>query len=127
VGGTSTDVGRGSDLSFFKELKNLQARRSQTAMAQWGGGERQVLAEAIAEVLAVQLRWKSKVFLPDDAAIAVFHGPSFDFSDPVGAFDAVVELVGRDFGIQVSASFWQSHGDSSMGKLVDALLRSRDV
>lgn len=54
----------GPDISFFADLKKVQAARSLTEMEQWGGGERQKLAEAISAALAVQLGWKSAVFLP---------------------------------------------------------------
>lgn len=86
----------GPDLSFFKTLKELQARRTAADMSQWGGGERQTLAEKISQILHEQLGWRSAVFIPQDVAIVAFHGPRFDFSDPEAAFDDIVEMLDRD-------------------------------
>ncbi len=94
-------------------------------MAAWGGGERQELAQAISRILAVQLGWKSEVFLPDDSVAAVFHGPRFDFIDPESAFEAVIELLDRDFKLVLPDSFWARQAERAFGELVDDLLAQR--
>ena len=112
----------GPDLSFFKDLKAMQARRDQKSMAEWGGGKRQAVAERIAGILSFQLGWKSNVFLPGDIAEVAFNGPAFDFIDSDRAFEEVVEMLKTIFGINPSQSFWEDKGKFSMGELVDVLL-----
>ena len=112
----------GPDLSFFGELKRLQAQRSLSEMDAWGGGLRQRLAEAVSHALSRQLGWKSAVFLPGDSAEVAFHGPRFDFNDPESALEAVVETLRKDFHITVPESFWAEHTGSTLGELVDDLV-----
>jgi hypothetical protein len=112
----------GPDLSFFKGLKTQQAQRSLKEMAAWGGGQRQRLAEAISCILARQLGWKSPVFLPQDSAAVAFHGPRFDFNDPESAFEEVLEVLTRDFGISVPKAFWIGLADRTLGEVIDGLL-----
>jgi hypothetical protein len=115
----------GPDLSFFKELKMQQARRSATDIDEWGGGLRQAVATAMSRVLANQLGWKSEVFLPQDAVAVAFHGPRFDFNDPDSAFEEIVEVLDRDFQIKVPDAFWASKSEANLGELVDVLLTHR--
>lgn len=117
----------GPDLSFFKDLKVTQALRDDSEMATWGGGRRQAVAEELSKVLAVQLGWKTNCFLPEDAVAVVFHGPSFDFTDPDSAFMAVQETLKNEFKISPPDSFWRGHNESTMGVLVDALLEYSDA
>ena len=117
----------GPDLSFFKELKTLQGQRSSAEMAAWRGGQRQRLAEAISRILARRLGWKSEVLLPQDSATVAFHGPRFDFNDPESAFEEVLEVLNRDFGLSVPAAFWVEHGHSSLGDVIDGLLSHADA
>jgi hypothetical protein len=91
-------------------------------MEAWGHGKRRALAEAMSQVSSEQLGWKSRVFLPEDAAAVAFHGPLYDFTDPESALEAFVEVLAQDFGIAVPEAFWASHGSSSLGTLVDDLL-----
>ena len=122
----------GPDLSFFKELKQVQvqvqvqvqAQRALQEMEQWGGGLRQRLAQRVSSVLAMQLGWRSQVFLPDDSAAVVFHGPSFDFNDPESALAAVLEMLEQDFRLSVPPAFWAQHAESTFGEVVDGLLAS---
>ena len=117
----------GPDLSFFKELKALQAARTGERMTEWGGGRRQQLAEAISRILCKQLGWHSQVFLPQDATAVAFHGPRFDFSDPDSAFEEVVEALSRDFGIVVPQSLWEGTAEATLGELIDGLLSYKDT
>ena len=113
----------GPDLSFFRDLKKIQAERSPAEMATWAGGLRQRLAEAMSHALSEQLGWKSAVFLPGDSAAVAFHGPSFDFSDQESALEAVKEVLAQDFNITVPEVFWAEHFRSTLGELIDDLVR----
>jgi hypothetical protein len=115
----------GPDLSFFKTLKELQANRTAADMFKWGGGERQILAGKISQILHEQLGWRSALFIPQDVAMVAFHGPCFDFSDPDTAFDDIVEMLQRDCSLSPPGSFWESMGDATLGQLVDGLLTLR--
>ena len=117
----------GPDLSFFGELKSRQGQRTPQDMEKWGSGRRQRIAEAISKALTRQLGWKTEVFLPQDSAAVAFHGPRFDFNDPKSAFNEVLEVLDRDFGVRVSAAFWLAHGDSTLGEIVDGLLSNTDA
>jgi hypothetical protein len=111
----------GPDLSFFKTLKELQANRTAADMSQWGGGERQILAEKISLILHQQLGWGCAVFVPKDAAVVALHGPRFDFNDPEAAFDDIVEMLDRDYSLKPPRSFWESMEGATLGQLVDGL------
>jgi hypothetical protein len=89
---------------------------------EWGGGKRQVIATAVSATLADQLGWKSRVFLPQDAVAVVFHGPSFDWTDPESAFEAVVDVLEVRFNLSAPEAFWQSHRESTLDELIDSLL-----
>lgn len=115
----------GPDLSFFKQLKEQQALRTPESMSAWCGGERQKLAQAMSNVLARQLGWKSEVFLPDDAVAVAFHGPRYDFNDPESAFEEVVEVLHADFGISVPESFWPTQAERTLGELLNDVFRGQ--
>ena len=117
----------GPDLSIFKEMKSQQGRRTPQDMGKWGGGKRQQVAEAISRALVRQLGWKSEVFLPEDSAAVAFHGPRFDFSDPESAFEEVLEILDRDFGLKEPAALWAKHAESTLGEVVDGLLFNSDA
>jgi hypothetical protein len=112
----------GPDLSFFKALKQTQARREEADLMEWGGGKRQAIATAVSATLADQLGWKSRVFLPQDAVAVAFHGPSFEWTDPESAFEAVVKVLEVGFDLSAPEAFWQSHRESTLGELIDSLL-----
>jgi hypothetical protein len=115
----------GPDLSFFKALKQLQASRSLAEMSQWGGGERQTLAEKISEILHKRLGWRSAIFVPQDVATVAFYGPSFGIIDADIAFDDMVEMLRKDYSLNPTISFWESMEDSTLGQLIDGLLALR--
>ena len=73
-------------------------------------------------VLAKQLGWKSTVFLPQDSAAVIFHGPRFDFNDPESAFEEVLEVLRRDFGLKIPQTFWAENANGTFGEIVDGLL-----
>lgn len=115
----------GPDLSFFKELKSRQAGRTADCMHAWHGEETKAVAQAISRVLSERLGWKTPFFVPEDAVEVAFHGPSFDFTDPEAAFDAVREALGHEFGIQPDEAFWRAQSDVTMGQLIANLLAQR--
>lgn len=115
----------GPDLSFFKTLRELQARRTAEDMSRWGGGQRQILAGRISQILHEQLGWRSAVFIPQDFAVVAFYGPRFDFNDPEAAFDDIVEMIERDYSLIPSSSFWESMEHATLGQVVDGLLGLR--
>lgn len=115
----------GPDLSFFKELKSQQAARTEDCMQAWHGEEAKSVAHVISRVLSERLGWQTPFFVPEDAAEVAFHGPSFDFTDPEAAFDAVRKALDHEFGIQPNDAFWQAQSGVSMGQLVASLLAQR--
>jgi hypothetical protein len=112
----------GPDLSFFKDLKATQAARTADCMEAWQGSQAKTVASLISRVLSKQLGWKAPYFIPEDSAEVAFHGPSFDFTDPGAAFDAVVEALDLELGMRPSKEFWQAQSGVSMSQLVAGLL-----
>lgn len=90
-------------------------------MSVWVGPQREI-ASAIGLVLSRYLGWKSPYFVPEDMAEVAFHGPSFDFTDPESAFEAVIEMLDERFSIKPSEEFWRSQSKSTLGQLVQGLL-----
>jgi hypothetical protein len=111
----------GPDLSFFAALKHQQGNRTAESMAVWSNRELD-LAQAIGSVLARALGWKSPYFLPEDMVDVVFHGPSFDFTDPESAFDDVVGMLDARFGIKPTDEFWHHHSKGTFGSLIAGLV-----
>ncbi len=112
----------GPDLSFFKDLEATQASRTAACMDAWHGSQAKAVAGLISLVLSKQLGWKTPYFIPDDSAEVAFHGPSFDFTDPEAAFEAVIEALDSELGMRPSKEFWPAQAGVSMGQLVAALL-----
>ncbi|WP_070251633.1 hypothetical protein [Duganella phyllosphaerae] len=115
----------GPDLSFFNSLKQMQAARSIADMSQWGGGERQILAEKISRILHKQLGWLTPIFVPQDVATVSFYGPSFGIIDADIAFDDMVKMLRKDYSLAPTISFWESMANSTLGELIDGLLALR--
>src|SRR5262245_30155413 len=67
----------GPDLSFFRGLRELQAKRSENLMTAWPEGEQRNAAPIIGRALQIALRWPTPYFLPDDKLNAVVYGPRF--------------------------------------------------
>ena len=112
-------------MSFFKTLKQIQADRSVAEMSEWGGGERQILAEKISQILHKQLGWRSAIFVPQDVATVAFYGPSFGIIDADIAFDDMVDMLRKDYSLIPTISFWESMENSTLGQMIDGLLSSR--
>ena len=112
-------------MSFFKTLKQIQADRSVAEMSEWGGGERQILAEKISQILHKQLGWRSAIFVPQDVATVAFYGPSFGIIDADIAFDDMVDMLRKDYSLTPTISFWESMENSTLGQLIDGLLALR--
>ena len=110
----------GPDLSFFRDLKSLQASRSAEQMAIWSGGERQALAERIALHMQKGLKWPTAVFLPDDSWQVICNGPKFDIYDDFVALGAIVEFEDH-YKVKVPRDFWENRDGATFGEVVDDL------
>jgi hypothetical protein len=110
----------GPDLSFFRELKALQATRKSAAMAVWGGGKRQAIAELIAEHMHKGLRWPTAVFLPGDSWHVICNGPKFDMFDDFIAVNAIDDFEDH-YRVKVPHDFWEKRDASTFGEIVDDL------
>lgn len=56
----------GPDLSFFKELRELQASRDEASLAAWPEGQQRDVAILIGQALQMALSWPTPYFLPGD-------------------------------------------------------------
>jgi hypothetical protein len=112
----------GPDLSFFKELKATQAARHPDQMNTWSDARQREIAEIFGEVLSRRQGWKSQVFLPQDSAAVVFHGPRFDFLDEM-AVDEAIEGVEAKYCIKISKEFWAGKEESKFGDVIAAMAK----
>ena len=112
----------GPDLSFFSQIASLQRARTLKSMDEWGGGERQSTAMLLGSILARRLRWPTPYFLPDDSVAVVVGGPKFGGVDSVDLSDSIGEIE-EQLGIKPGPAFWEASGSSTLGGLVDGLLR----
>jgi hypothetical protein len=110
----------GPDLSFFKELDLQQASRPEDLMREWGGGLRQEIAEIFANILHKSLRWKSKVFLPDDNFTVIISGPKFDMLENFLIEDAITAIK-KKYRIQIDRSFMDDLEEATFGQVVDKI------
>ena len=109
-------------MSFFNELKAVQAARHPDQMAAWGDGRQREIAEILGEVLSRRHGWKSKVFLPQDSTTVAFHGPRFDFLDE-GAVDEVIESIEATYNVQITKDFWTGKQQSTIGEVIAAMAK----
>jgi hypothetical protein len=97
----------GPDVSFFEELKQQQAVRTESLMIAWTDPQQRGIALAVGRCLQRELEWKTPWFIPTDATLAAMAGPSFDTwneLDPWDLFIALDEQVGTKRGPE----FWSS-------------------
>jgi hypothetical protein len=110
----------GPDLSFFGDLKALQAARQPEAMSVWGGGKRQAVAERIAGQMHKGLKWPTAVFLPGDSWQVICNGPKFDIFDEFVAVAAIDDFEDH-YRVKVPRDFWEKRDESTFGEIVDDL------
>jgi hypothetical protein len=113
--------GLGPDLSFFKVLKQQQADRVQSQMAEWGSGKQREIAEFLSESFKKEVRWPTSVFLPEDSFQVMCNGPSFGSLDDLGSI-AVIQTFEKHYGIRVPNSFWVGREQATFGEIVEALI-----
>jgi hypothetical protein len=112
----------GPDLSFFKELDMQQASRTEDLMQEWGGGLRQEVAEIFSDILHKSLRWKSKVFLPQDNFAVISSGPKFDMLENFVIEDAMAAIK-KKYQIQIDPSFLDDLEEATFAEVVDKIKR----
>lgn len=112
----------GPDLSFFKELDVQQASRTEDLMQEWGGGLNQELAEIFADIFYKSLRWKSKVFLPEDDFTVISSGPKFDMLENFVIEDAIAAIK-KKYKLHIDRSFWDDLEEATFGQVVDKIKR----
>ncbi len=113
----------GPDLSFFKGLRELQARRNEASLATWPEGQQRDAAILIGQALQMALSWPTPYFLPGDSLNAVAYGPRFRSLDDGGWDMAAIAIEGQ-LNRKIPDRFWQrcSQQDMSLGELVAALV-----
>jgi len=89
-------------------------------MREWGGGLRQEVAEIFADIFHKSLRWKSKVFLPDDNFTVISSGPKFDMLENFVIEDAITAIK-KKYQIQIDQSFWDDLEEATFGQVVDKI------
>jgi len=97
----------GPDLSFFKDLMQNQADRTEEVMAAWSDERERRVALSLGERLQKQWGWKKPYFIPADQMLAVVCGPDFwayfesDLSD-------VFEEFNEQLGKRLKPEFWET-------------------
>jgi len=113
----------GPDLSFFKELREVQACRDEASLATWPEGPHRDAAILIGQALQMALSWPTAYFLPGDRFNAVAYGPRFRSLDD-GGWDMAALAIEGQLSRPVPDRFWQrcSDQDLSLADVVAALI-----
>src|SRR5438093_4737062 len=69
--------GLGPDLSFFRELRDLQGNRTRSVMALWPNWPARRLAFRLGALLRIAVRWPKPYFIPADHFGVAAYGPHF--------------------------------------------------
>ena len=90
----------GPDLYFFKELKQLQASRTQEVMTAWLDEKQRELALIFGEIIRQHAGWETPYFIPVDKAVVITNGPRLlEYEVPP------LEMAISDFEDQVERKF----------------------
>jgi hypothetical protein len=110
-------------LSFFKELREVQACRDGASLVTWPEGPHRDAAILIGRALQMALNWPTAYFLPGDRFNAVAYGPRFRSLDD-GGWDMAALAIEGQLSRRVPDRFWQqcSDQDISLGEVVAALV-----
>ena len=100
----------GPDLAFFKELKQLQASRTQAVMTAWLDEKQKAVALVFGEMIRRHAGWQTPYFIPDDKAVVIANGPRLlELEEPP------LEMAISDFEDQVGRKF----ADGFWRKVID--------
>ena len=116
----------GPDLSFFADARTIQAARREDQMSAWKTGKTREMAEILGDTLYRRHGWKTKVFLPQDQAALVFHGPRYDFLDE-GAVEEAVERIESRFDVKIPFTFWAGMESATLGEVLEGIARLSDA
>ena len=90
----------GPDLSFFEELKQFQASRTQEVMTAWHDKEQRNVALIFGEIIRQHAGWETPYFIPADKAVVIANGPRLlEYEEPP------LEMTIPDFEDQVGRKF----------------------
>jgi hypothetical protein len=113
----------GPDLSFFRDLKELQGQRSPQTINLWGADpERRKAAEVFGRAFQRNLRWPTPHFLPGDEFRAVAAGPRFELVEHF-ELEAAVEDAERMLHGRAPDEYWHDAFDRTLGEVVDEYLK----
>jgi len=90
----------GPDISFFKELKQLQASRTRDVMTAWPDEKQRNVALVFGSIIRRHAGWKTPYFIPADKAVVIAYGPRLlEFEE------LPLEIAIPDFEDQIGGKF----------------------
>jgi len=116
----------GPDISFFKELKQSQASRTQDVMLAWPDNRERNIALIFGKIIRRHAGWKTPYFIPADNAVAVVYGPRLlEFEE--SPLDLAVPDFEREIGEKFDGEFWKgiidwSDKNVTFGDLIRAII-----
>jgi len=116
----------GPDISFFKELKQLQASRTQDVMAAWSDEKQRNVALIFGGSISRQVGWKTPYFLPEDSATVIAYGPRFLMLEEF-PWTAAVSDFEDQIGNKFENEFWEKVIDwndknATFGELINKVV-----
>ena len=113
----------GPDVSYFRLLRDQQARRTPDSMKQWGSDQRRrKTAEVFGRAFQRHLRWPAAYFLPSDEFRAIAGGPRFSLVDH-GDLEWAVNEAEPELDGPAPDEFWASAQGMTLGGVVDGYLQ----
>jgi hypothetical protein len=99
--------GLGPDLSFFKELAEQQAARTEETMTAWSDEQERRIALSPGQILQKHWGWKKPYFLPVDHTMVVVCGPDSSAYFEIDLGD-IFEDFNEQLGVSMKAGFWET-------------------
>jgi hypothetical protein len=115
----------GPDISFFKELKQSQASRTQEVMSVWTDEKQKSTVDIFGDSISRQIGWQTPYFLPKDSVAVIAYGPRFLSFDEL-LWEAATLDFEKKVGRKFDNKFWETIVDwndknETFGKLIYAL------
>ena len=109
----------GPDLSFFKNLRELQEKRRAEALSAWLEGEQRDVAFVMGKAFQTELGWPTPYFLPADNFHVIAYGPRFQSIDDLG-FSSAAAKIERQLQRQFPKTFWKQcvHQNMLFGSVI---------
>ena len=115
----------GPDLSFFEELRHLQAARTIVHMSSWPTNEERDIALRMGKHFQRSIGWKTEYFLPNDRFCVVAYGPWFQSMDGDDLFEDAVVGIRKELRADLPDDFWRQTYEWNLQEVVCEILKKK--